>query len=95
MSGHSCIRTVACRSAHGNAKTREKPMLRGERTECLRISCRACYGLGLMGSRRAPASSGKRRNDRAGVHPSWHGLIEARGDARRSKIHIQCPLGYS
>jgi hypothetical protein len=41
----------------------EKPRLRGERARCLRISRLACYGPGLMGSRRAPASSGKRRNE--------------------------------
>ena len=31
--------------------------------------------------------------DRAGVHPSWHGLIEAGGGALRFEVHIRCPLG--
>ena len=31
--------------------------------------------------------------DRTGVHPSWHGLIKAGGDALRLEVHIRCPLG--
>jgi|GEM_PF-6489705 len=39
--------------------------------------------------RQASAGTG-----RAGVHPSWHGLIDAGGDARRSRSPQRCPLGY-
>ena len=68
-------------------------MLRGERTECLRISCRACYGLGLIemqGRQHRQASAGMTEPEY--IRPGTV-FIEARGDARRSKIHVRVKPG--
>ncbi len=71
----------------------EKPRLRGERAGCLRISCLACYGPGLIRVQSGACIVRQAQgSDRAGVHPSWHGPIGAGGDARRSRSP-QCPLG--
>jgi len=72
----------------------EKPRLRGERAGCLRISCRACYGPGLIGYQTGTCivRQGQEQTGPDYIRPD-HGLIEDGSDARRFRSPQQCPLG--
>lgn len=52
---------------------------------------RASYGPRLNGNQTGACIVGRAGLDQAGVHPSWHGLIEANGDARclRSPLNVR------